>query len=551
MIISPSIMPISPGLLSRPILAVSIIFCYNFLLMSSTMAQSTPSPGAILEQTILPNKPISPPAPVFEIPETPEERTNSTVKIPIKKFVIEGNTLLLDDMLLALVAPAEGKKLTFDALSQLVRLITSAYKAAGYPIAYAYLPPQKIIDGLVRIAVVEPRYDDIIMMGTSRLKTSQAILSVGVAAGEHIESVALNRGLMLLNNTPGVKVTGVLTPGSKPQSSTLQLKLKDEPVVSGDGSVTNHGSEYTGVTLLSENVTLQNPFGYGSSLSVNGLASTTGGLTSLGFSALSPNLRNGLRMGFDATKVSYTLAGSFAATNSSGGSRNIGVHLAYPLDLEPRLSTELRFDLLSNSLTTSDSFSGEVDTTLSVARLTYSGLFLDDDSGTTSFKFALSGGNVNVPLSGGSANLSDTFGKLTFEIDQMQLLQNGVTLGFGASGQSASKNLDSSEKFYLGGPNSVMSEVAGAIGGDSGVLIKLKLSRAIELQPLSGALVGSIVAQHGSAFTNQSSIKASASGIGIALDYAFKNISVNANYAVPVDGSDDGGKFWTGLTHNF
>jgi hemolysin activation/secretion protein len=54
-------------------------------------------------------------------------------------------------------------------------------------------------------------------------------------------------------------------------------------------------------------------------------------------------------------------------------------------------------------------------------------------------------------------------------------LPGGFTLYASFSGQRASKNLDSSEEFFLGGPNGVRAYPQGEGAGDEGWLSRLEL----------------------------------------------------------------------------
>ncbi|CAG4925166.1 unnamed protein product [Acidocella sp. C78] len=85
---------------------------------------------------------------------------------------------------------------------------SAAYHRAGYLLAFAYLPPQSIRRGVVRVDVVEPRYDAVTVAGVSRFRASQAVRVMGVRAGAAVRLSSLNRGLLLLNRTPGVRVEG-------------------------------------------------------------------------------------------------------------------------------------------------------------------------------------------------------------------------------------------------------------------------------------------------------------------------------------------------------
>ena len=67
-----------------------------------------------------------------------------------------------------------------------------------------------------------------------------------------------------------------------------------------------------------------------------------------------------------------------------------------------------------------------------------------------------------------------SFDKLHFSVGRQQAVTDRVSLYAGVSGQVADKNLDSSEKFYLGGVDGVRAYPANEAGGADGVLADLE-----------------------------------------------------------------------------
>ena len=72
----------------------------------------------------------------------------------IRAITISGNTVFSREQLAAVLGPASGKNYDFSALAALVQRITAMYQAAGYPFARAYLPPQNLSAGQLRIEIL-------------------------------------------------------------------------------------------------------------------------------------------------------------------------------------------------------------------------------------------------------------------------------------------------------------------------------------------------------------------------------------------------------------
>jgi hemolysin activation/secretion protein len=74
-----------------------------------------------------------------------------------------------------------------------------------------------------------------------------------------------------------------------------------------------------------------------------------------------------------------------------------------------------------------------------------------------------------------TARTAGTYVKYTLSLARLQTLSESNSLYLAVNGQAADKNLDSSEQFFLGGPNSVRAYDVGTIGGAQGGLASAEL----------------------------------------------------------------------------
>ncbi|HQT65933.1 MAG TPA: POTRA domain-containing protein [Acidocella sp.] len=503
-----------------------------------------PTSGALLQQVAPPPLQIAPPGAVITVPAAPTSPNDSKVLIPVSKLAISGNHLIASSILDGLLAPAQGHTLTLTQLHAYVEKITQQYHAAGYPLAYAYLPAQTIHNGVVQVAVVEPKYDQIKVTGQSRFNADEARRTMGVQAGQVVSEAALNRGLLLLNQTPGVQVMGTLLPGAAPQTTTLQLERHDLPLVSGGISENNYGNRYTGTYLTTATATLNDPFGYGSSLSVDGITSQTAGLKAGGFDATSPNLWNGLRVGVYGSSTFYQLGGTFKNLQQVGRQTQVGGDVTYPLILQPDRLLQVRFDGVGNWLAQSTRSTHALsEQMISLERITIDGAIQDRWNGVTNASLAISHGDLAI--SPGSAKTTDANGPRAaggFEVAQLSLsrqqyLPAGFVLTGSFNGQVSDKNLDSSQQFYLGGPYGVMSYQVGDGGGDEGYLVTARLGHLVNLPHVPGNFTPALLLQSGTVLLNHNVFKGFTgsntvmeSGVGVGLDYNWQRISVSLAY---------------------
>lgn len=533
-----------------------------------------PPAGAIQKQMETPIALPAPPGKVINLPKPAKQKNSSKLKIPVRLVQIHGNTLLPEKKLHALVKEIEGRTLSLGKIQSLVGRITDAYHRAGYPLAFAYLSAQKVRDGVITVTVVEPRYDKVKVIGKSRLKTAMTKRTVGVKPGELINEHTLTRGLILLNQTPGVNVHAELLPGTRPQTSTLQLNLRDTPILSGNIFANNSGNRYVGGTLIGADGFLNNPFGYGSSLSVNAMTSPRGDarLSAGGFSFNSPDILNGLRVGAYGSTTSYHLGGSFSALDESGRAKQAGVDTTYPLLLAPGKQLTARIDILKNWLSqTTNATSTTSNQTITIERLTLSGSYVDMHDGINQANVSVSHGQLSITPA--SAQAVDTIGPQTagsfavvvLQLSRLQALPHEFNLLAEISGQWANKNLDSSQKFYLGGPHGVKGYEVGDGGGDEGYLLNIELSHPLHMASLPGHLSGALFTQAGevrvnhtthTGFTGRNTLREASAGVKIT--YGWKSLDLTASYGQRVGpyassgaASDNSGQFWLSVNNRF
>ena len=92
-------------------------------------------------------------------------------RFTVKKIRVEGNTALPSAALESLIAPYENKETSFEELAVAADKITDAYIAAGHSTSQAYLPPQKVENGVVTIKVLEGKVGSVRVEGNQYFKS--------------------------------------------------------------------------------------------------------------------------------------------------------------------------------------------------------------------------------------------------------------------------------------------------------------------------------------------------------------------------------------------
>lgn len=453
--------------------------------VSSAHAQTPPDAGA-LRQQIEQQLPKALPAerkPLTALP--PAFKPAPGLAVTVKVFRFAGNTLLSEAQLAPAVQPFLNRPLDFNGLQQAASAVSDAYRAAGW-LVRVYLPRQEITDGVVTLQIVEGLFGKLRYEGeaANRLAAGRANATIAAAqpAGQPLNAAALDRAMLLLDDLPGVAVSGNLAPGSGQAETDLVLNLADEPLLNGEVGLDNTGSRATGRERLTANAFLNSPLKVGDQIVANLMHTDGSDYIRLAYSA--PVGYDGLRLGINATRFDYdVITPEFAAANINGSSTTWGLDAQYPL-IRSRIHNlylsaafdNKNFDNEANNATT---------TRYGVRNFTLGLMGNRFDKwgggGANMASLNLTAGDVGLdgsPNKAADAATTQTHGsftKLRFALSRQQALTSDLSLYALLTGQFASKNLDSSEKFYLGGAYGVRAYPANEGGGSEGALLNLEL----------------------------------------------------------------------------
>lgn len=447
-----------------------------------------PDAGILLrENTRPPQQPEpSPPLDLKAAPPSNGSAASGGASVTVRAVQIEGLSTLDPQSILGELPPAAGRTFDFAGLRALATQVEERVRARGLPFARAYLPPQDLASGQLRIAVVEGRYGQVRAQG-DRAAEAQRWLAP-LQPGAPIQAAPLERTLMLVNDLPGVQTRSTLRPGAQAGAGDLDVQVQAQRSVRGEVGADNYGNKYAGRNRLRTGVDVDSPFLFGDQFTARANYSDEG--TWLGGVAYSlPIGVQGWRAQFGLSRTDYQLGRDFASLDAHGTADVLSASASYPLlrtqDASLRVgagwahkrlhdardavqvSEEKRSDLLSLALSGDRRDAGGV--TWGAAALGFGKLEIDD---------------ALRLVDQATADTEGSFQKLTFDVSRIQALAKGWSLYGRLSAQWASKNLDSSEKFVLGGPYGVRAWPNGEATGDQGWLAQLELRyRAGPVEP--------------------------------------------------------------------
>jgi hemolysin activation/secretion protein len=461
-------------------------------------AQTPPDAGRLQRQTEqglgLPVAPAAPPAGA-----TRPEIDRAGRPLTVRRFVIEGASLIPAEELAAQLAAWRERPVTLGELQEATQALVRTYRERGW-YARVQIPPQDASDGTLRIRVVEGRFGRLrseAPPGTrANVRSMEQLVGRRLAPGQPYSQEALERGLLLANDLPGVSVDGLLQAGAQSGTSDLVLRIADQPLFSGHAAINNTGSRFTGRVQASAQLSLDNPGGRGDQATASLLASERLRYAALGYAV--PVGSDGLRARAGITTLRYRLGDSFAALQAEGRSQSATLALSYPLLRTGTHSAWIGVDASHGRY--EDETLGLLQRDRRVATLALSawGNAVDDvgGGGASDWRVALVPGKVRLGVDAAQdaagARTAGGFARLTVDLRRDQRLGEGFYLRARFSGQVANGNLDSSQKFGLGGAYGVRGYPGDDGQGDAGALLQLELHR-----PLAGGLDGFVFVDGG------------------------------------------------------
>ena len=441
----------------------------------AVQAQVNIDAGSLLRQT---ERDLAAPLPTpgLQAPASGPSRVAkpSDATVQVRGFKLVGNTLLSTEQLLNALIPFTDRVMSLAQLNDAADGVTTTYREAGWTVR-AFLPQQEIKDGIVTIQIIEAIFGGVSLQGAEPQRIEAARLvrmaQSQLETGKPLSARRLDRVLLLLDDLPGVGVSGHLVQGQRDGETNLVLVATDDKLLTGSTSVDNQGSLRTGSDRLSVNLAVNSPARMGDALAIN--AMKTQGVDYQRLAYTLPAGGDGWRWGVHLSNLNYrVVADEFASLNPNGAATTVGWDLSYPL-LRTQVQNinlafsfdDKRFDNAVNSVTTSYG--------IKVYNATLGWQQMDGWGGGGS-------SNASTVITTGQKTNESPYTKLNISLGRLQKLSPRFSLSANLSAQASNVNLDSSEKLYLGGATSVRAYPTGEAGGSMGHTLSLELRQRFD-----------------------------------------------------------------------
>ena len=440
-----------------------------------------PPPGAVPQPDELQQRVMPQPSETGVVPKAPVLRElgkpNDEMTLDVTAYSVPDSApAALREALPGLTKQFTGKGRSYEDLINATSAVTRyLQRDLGYYLGYAYLPEQTPVNGVIRIAVLEGRLDQVILNWPEKMPIARSVVEAYLARlkpGEILRVRDVERIVFLVNDLRGISARFEVKAGRDPGTATLVVTAQPEQRVASRVEIDSLGSRYSGVWRASALANVASPFGQGDGLVVNALSSTTAGLEFALAGYTLPVGSDGLKVGVSASYERYKLDPDLlAGTKLNGDATALTLYALYPVVRSRNLNL---FALVSaDSKRFDDSLFGATQKkTTNDLQLSASGDARDDllTGGVNTYELVALHGRLALQQNALNDN-PPNYNVGRFSLSRLQnLLSDRLLLLASLKGQYALDNLDSTEQYQLGGPDRVRAFGPGEGTGDSGLV---------------------------------------------------------------------------------
>jgi hemolysin activation/secretion protein len=240
------------------VIGLALSAASTILPLRSASAQTPPPapsvPPALLPDIRLQRLPPPPPpamAPAPEI-ETPaplpsQPPSGTTVRFELTGVTIDGGTVYTQDRLESPFAALIGRRVTLADLYRAAKDVERLYRSDGYFLTRVIVPTQAVDNGRIRVLILEGYVASVRIEGEIGLvdRLVRATLD-RITAERPLRFRTLERALLLVDDIPGLSVSGVLRPATDQVGAAELVVTAGRKPFDAALLTDNFGDDFTG-----------------------------------------------------------------------------------------------------------------------------------------------------------------------------------------------------------------------------------------------------------------------------------------------------------------
>jgi hemolysin activation/secretion protein len=499
----------------------------------------------------------------------PEGQADSTPLFVLRHVAVTGAIAIPRERLATAWQPYLGKKVSQADLAAIATAVGDIYRAAGFHLSRAIVPPQDIQDGKIRLKVVEGSITEVVLKGEGAEQFGIRPMLAAVLAEQPSHFATLERQLLLVNGRSGVRIddTALEEIGTASGRFRLTVYLKTWHVFTSFG-VDNLGSSSVGPWQSYATAAFNSYLAPGDSLVVN-LSTTPADPRQLAFGRVAydvPVGTDGARIGASGYYSEVWPGDDRHLYNDNTKTESFEVHGSV-VPLQSLKSTlTLTASMGFSNVTENDFFGPFYADHIRALSLTSDYRLQDTFGGTNYLTLTYRQG---LDILGASHRDDDflsrdgasgDFSAVNFWFTRYQTLSDAWSVKLASAGQWASGPLFLSQQFYLGGAAFGRGYGSAEISGDNGIAgsFELRFDQKLNYRYLSGYQLYSFVdsgAAWNAGYSLGEGLSLTSAGGGVRL-FLFDDLQADLGVAVPLsyrapDNSSRSARFLFSLSSAF
>lgn len=416
------------------------------------------------------------------VPENEPQSADVEMKFDLKKIETDPSMVLKQEEIDNVTSPYVGKSITVKDLYKIIDDINNLYIKKEYMTCRAFLPPQTIHEGVVHINLVEGRTGNVTVEGNKSTNTGYITSWFPLKEGEIANTGTLNRSLQRFNGTNDVALRIKMQAGKKEGTTDYVLYAFEPKLHNFTLYSDNNGYETSGRYRYGFFYNWRSVTGRRDSLRLSYLHSSGSNAYSIGYT--SPLGTSGLKLDLDYTgNKNEVVSGDLKPLGIEGDAKAYSVGLRFPLVVTNTNRCELGLTYLSQ----------KSKTTLGHGRIPW----MDDKLTRYNLYVAFTNyGKDSVFYHRYGlmrSNKTNMYGvKENVNLYQINMywrkgLPNKHAFVTRFSGQFGDKSyMSTTNRFYVGGMNTVRGYEESFISGDKGFALGLEYHFPINGDKLHG-----------------------------------------------------------------
>ncbi|NMB11636.1 MAG: ShlB/FhaC/HecB family hemolysin secretion/activation protein [Firmicutes bacterium] len=413
--------------------------------------------------------------------------TDDPLFVKVHRVIVNNSEILTEEEIQAIIDLVVGQEMSMEQLQAVIEQINELYREKSFITARAILPPQTIVDGVVRIELVEGTVGDIVVEGNRATREGYFLKRLSLQQGDLVRLDVLEKDLSYFNATNDVQVRAEIRAGREFGLTDLVLRAVEPTKTQVVAFVDNGGRKETGLYRLGVSALNNSLFGIRDTVNVS--ATYAQGTLGINMAYDVPVSRRGARLAvnYDRTKTTI-VSGTFEAVGIDGLSTNTGVRVSHPIVVKPQL--KLSGALGWQAKQTDNYFSGVKlqSARLQTAVFSLTGQFFGNNQSWSGQQDIILG-RIELPDEGDYVKY---FGTVTW---QRALYRNGLLTVQGLLQLTNNQLLPFSEQLSLGGMSIARGYPEGTLIGDKGFAISAELT-----YPIGECLRGMVFLDYGGVF---------------------------------------------------